>query len=81
MAVRLSALRAGHFFTPQEDSWYSFNVVTKIMLNMRHVMDEFVILCTSYLDSESEADFSDVNNENIVCKLFVEETAHNCSKG
>jgi hypothetical protein len=24
MAVRLSALRAGGFFTPQENSWYSF---------------------------------------------------------
>lgn len=44
-------------------------------------MDEFVILCTSYFDSESDPDFSDANNENIVCKLFVEETTHNFSEG
>jgi hypothetical protein len=51
------------------------------MLNMRNMMNEFVILCTLYFDSELEAEFSDVNNENIVCKLFVKETTHNFSKG
>jgi hypothetical protein len=37
------------------------------MPNVRNMMDEFVILCTLYFDSESEADFSDVNNENVAC--------------
>jgi hypothetical protein len=34
MAVRMSALRAGHPFTPQEYSWYSFLMVEIEMSGM-----------------------------------------------